>query len=98
MSKNISGLPVDDDYYNDVRMQTAKGLSGGGIPDIHMQTAKGLTLANDINMQTARGTSTLKGGALKLWERELIESPEVRRKATVAQLCASAHTLNAISR
>ncbi|KAF8989322.1 hypothetical protein BDZ89DRAFT_227230 [Hymenopellis radicata] len=55
---------------------------------MHMNTAKakGLTLANDINTQTARGGSTLKLGAMHLWERELFESAEVKRKATVAQL------------
>lgn len=33
-------------------------------------------------------TSTLRHGhGLKVWERALCESPEVQRKATVAQLC-----------
>ena len=86
MSKNIAGLPVEGaGYYDDIHMQTAKGLPSG--IDIRMNTAKGLTLANDINMQTARGGSTKKGAALKLLERELVDSPEVKRKATVAQLC-----------
>ncbi|KAG6899226.1 hypothetical protein C0993_012096 [Termitomyces sp. T159_Od127] len=38
-------------------------------------------------MDTARGKSTLRqGGVQKPWEKELLESAEVRRKATVAQL------------
>ncbi|KIY48646.1 kinase-like protein [Fistulina hepatica ATCC 64428] len=38
-------------------------------------------------MDTARATPTMKNGtAFKIWERQLLESPEVRRKATVAQL------------
>ncbi|EIN13270.1 kinase-like protein [Punctularia strigosozonata HHB-11173 SS5] len=37
-------------------------------------------------MDTARQGTTLKPGGFQLWERELIDSPEVKRKATVAQL------------
>ena len=74
-------------------METARGFPHvGGSSDIHMNTAKGQTLANDIRMQTATSgsldTTTLKGlGNLKLWEREFLDSAEVKRKATVAQLC-----------
>ena len=53
-----------------------------------MDTAKGYTVTNDISMDTARGGTTLKVGPLKVWERDLVENPEVRRKSTVAQLCA----------
>ncbi|THG97893.1 hypothetical protein EW026_g4205 [Hermanssonia centrifuga] len=87
----MSGLPsqADNPYgrYNDIHMNTAKG----GLPaytnrDIHMATAKG-TLHPDIRMETARGGDvTIKKEGLKEWERELLESPEVRRKSTVAQL------------
>ncbi|GLB36689.1 putative extension to Ser/Thr-type protein kinases [Lyophyllum shimeji] len=81
------GLP----YSRDIHMETAKGLpaGAGGDYDIHMATAKGLTMAgaHDITMETARGGTTLRqGGAQALWERELLESAEVKRKATVAQL------------
>ncbi|EPQ61171.1 kinase-like protein [Gloeophyllum trabeum ATCC 11539] len=51
-----------------------------------MNTAKGMTMANDIHMETARGGTTLKQPGFQLWERELLDSPEVRRKSTVAQL------------
>lgn len=88
----MSGLPsqADNPYgrYNDIHMNTAKG----GLPaytnrDIHMATAKG-TLHPDIRMETARGGDvTIKKEGLKEWERELLESSEVRRKSTVAQLC-----------
>lgn len=64
----------------DIRMGTAKPF---GINDITMGTAKP---ANDIHMETAKTGLTLRQGAMKGWERELLESPEVRRKATVAQL------------
>ncbi|EPS99674.1 hypothetical protein FOMPIDRAFT_1024135 [Fomitopsis schrenkii] len=76
-----------------------KDATYGGLPDIHMNTAKGLTIAaNDVHMATAKGLdadvrmetakagTTVKQNGFQVWERELIESPEVRRKATVAQL------------
>lgn len=42
---------------------------------------------DDIQMQTARAGTTMKQGGFQMWERELLESPEIRRKSTVAQLC-----------
>ncbi|KAL0950515.1 hypothetical protein HGRIS_007324 [Hohenbuehelia grisea] len=83
--KATEGLPS---YDRDIHMNTAKGLTTiGGLPDIRMATAKGMTLSpDDIMMDTARGGTTMKGGGLKLWERQLLESAEVKRKATVAQL------------
>ncbi|EIM91983.1 AGC/NDR protein kinase [Stereum hirsutum FP-91666 SS1] len=80
----FSGLPPQDPY-RDIHMDTAKGFPAG-LPDIRMNTAKGVTLTNDIRMETARGNNTIKGGQFQLWEKELLESSEVRRKATVAQL------------
>ena len=76
----------DYTYSRDVHMDTAKGFLGSHR-DIHMATAKGLTLADDIKMDTIRGGMTLKQGGLQKWEKQLVESSEVRRKATVAQLC-----------
>lgn len=67
-------------------MDTAKGMTAmGGFPDVRMATAKGFS--GDITMDTTRGDGTVKQGGLQLWERELLENPEVKRKATVAQLC-----------
>ena len=74
-------------YYRDVRMDTAKGLPSY---DVRMNTAKAPFEPNkDIYMETARGaTSTVKAGpAFQVWEKDLLESGEVKRKATVAQLC-----------
>ncbi|KAH9982055.1 kinase-like protein [Lactifluus volemus] len=51
-----------------------------------MPTTKGMALSSDIIMDTTRSDTTLKSGNLQLWERELLESSEVRRKSTVAQL------------
>ena len=68
----------------DIHMNTAKGLTVG-LPDVRMATAKGMTI-DDIHMDTAKAGTTLKAG-FKMWEKELLDSPEVRRKATVAQLC-----------
>jgi hypothetical protein len=45
---------------------------------------------DDIKMETARGgggTATIRHHKFQPWEKTLVESPEVRRKATVAQLC-----------
>lgn len=54
-----------------------------------METAKGMTMG-DVTMETARGTGYKKTAPnLQLWEKELVASPEVKRKATVAQLCES---------
>ena len=72
----------------DIHMNTAKGLTMS-VPDIRMATAKGMTVDKDIRMETAKAGTTLKQGAFKMWEKELLDSPEVRRKATVAQLCES---------
>jgi cell cycle protein kinase DBF2 len=65
-------------------------MYSAGSADRHllaMPTTKGMALSSDIIMDTARSDTTLKGGNLQLWERELLESSEVRRKSTVAQLC-----------
>lgn len=70
----------------DIHMNTAKGLTMG-VPDVRMATAKNMTVDKDIYMETAKGGNTLKQGGFKVWEKELLESSEVRRKATVAQLC-----------
>lgn len=71
----------------------------GMADDIHMETVKGgfevnsdllsrLREDSDIHMQTVKTVLPTKA-AIKPWERELLESPEVKRKATVAQLCKS---------
>ena len=72
-------------------MITHSGRSQVSMPDIHMATAKGgFTIPSraDIHMETFKPQSTAKKSGLQLWERERLEAPEVRRKATVAQLCA----------
>ncbi|KAI0089924.1 AGC/NDR protein kinase [Irpex rosettiformis] len=70
--------------YNDIHMNTARGTLQG-LKDIHMATAKS-SLYGDIKMDTSRLDTTFKKGGLKPWERDIADSPEVRRKATVAQL------------
>ncbi|PFH48201.1 hypothetical protein AMATHDRAFT_49693 [Amanita thiersii Skay4041] len=68
-------------------MATAKpDLHLRNPPDVRMTTAKGYTLTNDVSMETAKGNATTIKKGFKVWERELLDSPEVRRKATVAQL------------
>lgn len=71
-------------------MNTAKGLPSIQSYDVRMNTAKSPFEPNkDIYMETARGdTATVKAGpAFQVWEKDLLESGEVKRKATVAQLC-----------
>ncbi len=65
----------------DFRMGTAK-------PVAFDQVTKGTARPpNDVHMETAKAGLTLRQGATKAWERELLESSEVKRKSTVAQLC-----------
>ncbi|KAG2034348.1 AGC/NDR protein kinase [Suillus americanus] len=77
----------DSPQYRDIHMDTAKGITMG-LRDIHMSTAKpgGGAWSDDISMDTARNATTVKAGGFQLWERELLQSAEVKRKATVAQL------------
>lgn len=77
------GGPAADDRNS--RLEPSKWRDS---EDVHMQTAKGWD-SDDVRMETARGyqSSTTRAPPLKLWERELLESSEVKRKATVAQLC-----------
>jgi hypothetical protein len=65
-------------------IRASKSSAVAGLPDVHMAP-----LANDTitGPQLARPGTTLKNGRFQLWERELLESSEVRRKSTVAQLC-----------
>ncbi|KAL1673273.1 kinase-like domain-containing protein [Schizophyllum commune] len=85
--KAISGLPPNSDLYRDIHMDTAKDLTKRMKDmDIRMETARGFPSVDDVHMETARGAPTSKAPGFKLWERELLQSPEVKRKATVAQL------------
>ena len=70
-------------------METAKGMPIHGYSDIRMNTAKSpLDLNDDIYMETARVATTVKQGVVfQPWEKDLLDSAEVKRKATVAQLC-----------
>ena len=71
-------------------------------PDVQMGTHKNWSMSPaDVTMASVRGANsnaggmntvymdntTMRGPGLKLLEKALVESPEVRRKATVAQLC-----------
>lgn len=87
LDQDTSGLPSQtDNLYRDIHMDTAKGITLG-LQDIHMGTARS-PWNDDIQMETARGGgTTMKRAGFQMWERELLESPEIKRKATVAQLC-----------
>jgi hypothetical protein len=64
---------------NDVYMQTAKGWNGG-VGDLE-----------DVRMETARPSGSaavrMRPAVLQEWERDMLNSSEVKRKATVAQMC-----------
>jgi hypothetical protein len=89
ISKEISGLPTQQDNqyasFVDIHMETAKGIPTD-IGDVSMGTAR-TPWNDDIHMETARAGTTMKQGGLQMSERELLESSEIKRKATVAQLC-----------
>jgi hypothetical protein len=55
------------------RSQAAHAHIYGGSEDVYMKTAK-----HDVRTEKEKG--------LQLWERELLDSQEVKRKATVAQI------------
>jgi hypothetical protein len=74
----------------------ARGNAYRDDHDIDMMTAKlGATSLSDGQNQTARGGgagSTFKKPPLKLWEQEIVQgNAEVKRKATIAQLCSSSY-------
>ena len=74
----------------DVHMNTAKGVPSKwqSRSDVHMGTAKGfIPTFKDIHMDTAKQDPTRKMGGLKARDKLRLEDPEIRRKATVAQLC-----------
>lgn len=52
-----------------------------------MATAKGAPTYKDVRMDTSKPDPTKKMGGLRAQDRLRIEDPEIRRKATVAQLC-----------
>jgi hypothetical protein len=76
-------------YPQDIHMdiRTNKSSAVVGLPDVLMAT-----LSNDTITETPRPGTTFKNGRFQLWERELLESSEVRRKSTVAQLCTCYNT------
>ncbi|EJD55124.1 kinase-like protein [Auricularia subglabra TFB-10046 SS5] len=64
-----------------------KPYGAASVGDVQMESVRG-TNAGPSGMNTVyMDTSTLRHGhGLKVWEKALCESPEVQRKATVAQL------------
>ena len=78
-----AGLP-------DVHMNTARGATvSKWQSELRASGSKGLPTYKDIHMDTARPDPTKKMGGLKARDKLRMEEPEVRRKATVAQLCES---------
>lgn len=79
--------PSNDDvtmhtYKNQLHQPVAKNpyhylKSGQAQPVAHQE---------DVRMRTAK-VETQKPRGLEAWEREVLEKPEVQRRATVAQIC-----------
>jgi hypothetical protein len=71
----------------DIHMDTQASKSSAivGLPDVRMPPLSNDTITGS---PLARPGTTLKNSRFQLWERELLESSEVRRKSTVAQLCS----------
>ncbi|THH04795.1 hypothetical protein EW145_g5257 [Phellinidium pouzarii] len=78
-SSSKTAFPKQNEtFHDDVRIAPS---------DIRMATAKGgFSLKRDIHMETLIVGSTIRKSGLQLWECELLEASEVKRKATVAQL------------
>ncbi|KAG9014778.1 hypothetical protein FRB94_010625 [Tulasnella sp. JGI-2019a] len=76
-------------YLSNLKAFNAGGLAQPPITqpirDVRMDTAKDLPMG-DVTMATARTTYKKTSPNLQFWEKELVASPEVKRKATVAQL------------
>ncbi|KAG2023673.1 AGC/NDR protein kinase [Coprinopsis cinerea AmutBmut pab1-1] len=88
-TKQVSGLPEQQSFYKDIHMETAKGApTMSSYNDVRMGTAKAFSAnPDDIRMDTARGSgTTVRASKLKPWEAALVQTPEVKRKSTVAQL------------
>lgn len=70
-------------------MDSRSGKSSAvvGLPDVHMAPLSNDTITDSPLARSGPSGATLKNGRFQLWERELLESSEVRRKSTVAQLC-----------
>jgi hypothetical protein len=64
--------------------RASKSSAVVGLPEVLMAPLSNDTITGS---PLARPGTTLKNGKFQLWERELLESSEVRRKSTVAQLC-----------
>lgn len=90
-------------YDEDVRMQTYKGAAPKAHDYHYNQPAQnhlavpGGNAASrydeDVRMRTAKAEATSKNRTLAPWEREIVASPDVKRQATVAQLCEFAFIL-----
>lgn len=92
ISNPLPSSPLSYVVDTDIHMNTVKNT----IKDIKMHTVRnaiaGLPFPsnrtlNDVRMETVQGGGTTVTSKFQLWEVELLESSEVKRKATVAQLC-----------
>lgn len=98
--KDHMNMQSVQDSLPDIRMATAKGVPSSNLINFGNSNAStgnnnsnfnlkfpGMGETQDVHMETLKRTVKKPGAVLQLWERELLDAPEVKRKATVAQLC-----------
>lgn len=72
MLKSLAAIPASNKQAVNPYAIQRGGMLGGG---------------DDVHMKTVARQETTKQRQLEMWERELLEKPDMRRKATVAQIC-----------
>ncbi|WVR00002.1 hypothetical protein IAU59_007144 [Kwoniella sp. CBS 9459] len=85
MLKQLASIPAQPPSGLPLRTGATQQAHGAAANPYAIQ--RGQAYAEDVHMKTQRHEArTEKERGLQLWERELIESAEMRRKATVAQI------------
>lgn len=73
---------------DDVTMPTYKNQLQAKNPYHYLKSTQAQPVAHqeDVRMRTAK-VETQKPRGLEPWEREVLDKPDVQRRATVAQIC-----------
>ncbi|KAK6910491.1 AGC/NDR/NDR-UNCLASSIFIED protein kinase [Kwoniella mangroviensis CBS 10435] len=88
MLKQLSSIPAPAQQQPVIQRSNGAGNGTQGHPVNPYAIQRGANAYNeDVHMKTQRyETQHDKPRGLQLWERELLESPDMKRKATVAQI------------
>lgn len=86
MLKQLASIPQ---HTQAASSSTAAAQKQSNPPNPYAAQRGGAYQSDDVHMKTAARHDTRheKERGLQLWERELLETPDVKRKATVAQIC-----------